>query len=57
LKYKVVLLKVVYNIFLFLLIGIVSLIVILVFLEEPHDELFGYPIEQTSCPTPACDDH
>jgi len=53
----VVLLKVVYNILLFLLIVIVSLIVILVFLEEPHDELFGYPIEQTSCPTPACDDH
>jgi hypothetical protein len=53
----VVLLKVVYNILLFLLIGIVSLIVILVFLEEPHDELFGYPIERTSCPTPACDDH
>lgn len=41
------------------LICLVSILVILWigFTWEDHDELYGWPIGQTSCPTPACDQH
>jgi len=42
------------NILIFILIVVVLVIIMLVFYEEPNDEIFGYQMEQTSCPTPAC---
>ena len=42
-----------------LLISVGCLIIFLLLIESlgsDQDGLFGFPIEQTSCPTPSCDE-